>query len=172
MSAIIPILIGIAAEIGAPIVKGMLQKHVGGAAGEVGSVIVDAIAGKVGVPVDELPQVPREQLESAVREIEQDPVAVIAAYTDRLRVSHDLMKAEMGKDSQFGWLWRPAGMWLMLGCVAWYVMLVPLINALLSAVGAHTTLVLIVDFASFVTIFMTYCGLYMGGNTVLRSVKK
>lgn len=172
MSAIASVLIGVAAEIGAPIVKGLLEKHVGGAAGEIGGAVIDAVAGKVGVTPEDLPSAPREELEKAVLEVEQETPALVDAWTSRLRESNRLQLAEMQSETSFGWLWRPAGMWLMLVCIAWYVMVVPLLNTVLTAAGAHTTVALIVDFGSFVTIFVTYCGLYMGGNTLLRSVRK
>lgn len=166
------ILIEIAAKVGAPLVKGILQEHVGGTAGELGGVVIDAIAEKAGVPIEELPKLPEAELGAAVSSVESETPALVRAYNERQRMANELQLAEMKQESNFAWMWRPAGMWLMLVCVAWYVMIVPLLNALLSALGAHTSIVLIVDFASFVTIFMTYCGLYMGGNTILRSVKK
>ena len=173
MSAILTtILVEVAAKVGAPIIKGILEKHVGGTAGEVGGVVIDAIAEKAGVSPDELQNVPAKDLEAAVSEVETQAPEIIRAYTESQREANRLQLAEMAKDSDFGWLWRPAGMWLMLVCVAWYVILVPLLNAVLAAIGAHTTISLIVDFASFVTVFMTYCALYMGGNTVLRSFVK
>ncbi|WP_331373760.1 3TM-type holin [Sinorhizobium chiapasense] len=172
MSVIVTSIILAAAKVGAPIVKGILEKHVGGAAGEVGGAVIDAIAESAGVAPEALPSVPAKELEAAVADVETRAPEIIQAYTASQRETNRLYLAEMDKQSNFGWMWRPAGMWLMLVCVAWYVMIVPLLNALLAALGAHTTITLIVDFASFVTIFMTYCGLYMGGNTILRSVKK
>jgi|GEM_PF-864145 len=176
MSAVLSsILIEVAAKVGAPIVKGILEKHVGGKAGEVGGAVIDAIAEKAGVTPEDLQdpfKVPAKELEKAVAEVETQAPEIVRAYTASQREMNRLQLAEMSKDSNFGWMWRPAGMWLMLVCVAWYVMIVPLLNALLAAIGAHTTISLIVDFASFVTVFMTYCTLYMGGNTVLRSFIK
>ena len=79
------------------------------------------------------------------------------------------MLEEMKKETAFGWLWRPAGMWLLLFCIAWYVVLLPLLNTLLSAAGARQGVLLIVSFSEFVPVFVTFVGLYMGGNTVLRA---
>ncbi|WP_436040009.1 hypothetical protein [Rhizobium sp. LjRoot98] len=60
----------------------------------------------------------------------------------------------------------------MLACVAWYVVLRPLVNATLAALGSRVPVDLGIDMPTFLTIFMTYSGLYMGGNTVIRAVKK
>ncbi|MCA1490080.1 hypothetical protein I6F11_04000 [Ensifer sp. NBAIM29] len=173
MSAVLTsILVDVAAKVGAPLIKGILEKHVGGTAGEVGGVVIDAIAEKAGVAPEKLQDVPVKDLEAAVAQVETDAPEIIRAYTESQRETNRLQLAEMSKENNFGWMWRPAGMWLMLVCVAWYVILVPLLNAVLAAIGARTTVALIVDFASFVTVFMTYCTLYMGGNTVLRSFIK
>ncbi len=84
----------------------------------------------------------------------------------------DLQLAEMNKESAFGWLWRPAGMWLMLACIAWYVCFRPLLNAALAALGSQVTIDIGLDMATFLTIFMTYAGLYMGGNTAKAIAQK
>jgi hypothetical protein len=173
MSAILTgILIEVAARVGAPIVKKILQDKVGGVAGELGGTVIDAIATKAGVPPEELPGLPTPQLEAAVAAVETETPDLVLAYNERLKMSHDLMLAEMSKESGFGWLWRPAGMWLMLGCIAWYVAIRPLLNAMLAAFGSPVVIDTGIDMATFLTIFMTYSGLYMGGNTVIRATTK
>lgn len=47
-------LIAIAAEVGAPIVKKILEQKIGGANGDLAGAIVDAIAGQAGVAPDKL----------------------------------------------------------------------------------------------------------------------
>ena len=169
MSALTTILIGAAVKVGAPIVKSILEKHVGGAAGELGGVVIDAIANKAGVPAEELPSLPVPQIEAAVSAVEAETPNLVAAWTAQQREANRLMLAEMAKETPFGWLWRPAGMWLLLGCIAWYVVLVPLLNTLLLAMGARQGVSLIVSFSEFVPVFVTFVGLYMGGNTVIRA---
>jgi hypothetical protein len=63
-------------------------------------------------------------------------------------------------------------MWLMLACIAWYVAIRPLLNAMLWSIGTGVQIEIGLDMPTFLTIFMTYAGLYMGGNTVIRAVKK
>ena len=169
MSAIVAgILVDIAAKVGAPIVKSILQKHVGGTAGELGGVVIDAIAERAGVPSADLPTAPTGTLEAAVRQVEEQSPELVAAWTESQRETNRLMLEEMKKEIPFGWLWRPAGMWLMLVCVGWYVIVRPLLNAVLAAAGSPAEIAIGMDIASFVGIFTVYSGLYMGGNTVMR----
>lgn len=173
MSAILTsILIDVAAKVGAPIIKKILQDKVGGVAGELGGTVIDAIAEKAGVQPEQLPGLPAPQIEAAVAAAEQETPEIILAYNERQRMSNSLMLAEMNKESGFGWLWRPAGMWLMLACVAWYVALRPLLNAMLAAFGSPVAIDTGIDMSTFLTIFMTYAGLYMGGNTFIRATTK
>ncbi len=169
MSAIVAgILVDIAAKVGAPIVKSILQKHVGGTAGELGGVVIDAIAERAGVPPADLPAVPAGELEAAVKQVEELSPELVAAWTESQRETNRLMLEEMRKETAFGWLWRPAGMWLMLVCVAWYIVVRPLLNAVLAAAGSPAEIAIGMDIGNFVGVFTVYCGLYMGGNTAMR----
>jgi hypothetical protein len=172
MSALISILIGAAAKVGAPIVKGILEKHVGGAAGELGGTVVDAIAAEAGVSSERLPSLPEHVIEAAVASVEQITPELILAQVEQQKEANRLMLAEMDKEGWFGWMWRPAGMWLMLLCIAWFVILRPLVNALLWSFGAAVQIEVGLDLATFLGIFTIYTGLYMGGNTLIRTVKK
>lgn len=172
MSLLATILLSAATKVGAPIVKGILEKHVGGTAGELGGVVIDAIAAKAGVPVEQLEAEQADAIEAAVAAVEAESPEIIAAWTESQREANRLMLAEMGKESAFGWMWRPAGMWLMLACIAWYVILRPLLNALLAAAGSAVSIEIGLDVGNFLGIFTIYTGLYMGGNTVIRSLRK
>lgn len=132
MSIIASVLIEAAARVGAPIVKSLLEKHVSGAAGEAGGAVIDAIAKQASVSPERLPQVPPDRLERAVHLVEETP-DLILAHARSQELGNELMRAEMGQESKFGWMWRPAGMWLMLACVAWLMILRPMVNAMLWA---------------------------------------
>lgn len=168
MSALTTILIGAATKVGAPIVKRILEEKVGGTVGELGGVLIDAIAGKAGVPVDELETLPAPRLEAAIAAVEAETPEILSAWNAQQRETNRLMLEEMKKETPFGWLWRPAGMWLMLFLVAWYIVLLPILNTLLAAVGARQGLVLVIGWPDFFQVFLTFVGLYMGGNTLLR----
>lgn len=167
MSALATILIGAAANAGAPIVKGILEKHFGGTASEIGGAVVNAIAEKAGVTVEALADAPPEQIESAVQSVESEAPELINALVTAQQQGNQLMLAEMGTKSGFGWLWRPAGMWLMLGCIGFYILLLPILGLI---VGHPVPLT--VGFSDFVTVFVTYTSLYMGGNTAIRVLKR
>lgn len=172
MTPIASILIGAAAKVGAPIVKGILEKHVGGAAGQIGGTVIDAIAAQAGVPPEEIPNLPEQHLEEAVAAVEARTPELILAEVEQQKQANAVMLEEMKKDTSFGWLWRPAGMWLMLICIAWFVIIRPVLNALLWTKGAAVQIEVGIDLPTFLGIFVTYTGLYMGGNTLIRSVKK
>jgi hypothetical protein len=166
MSAILAsILVDVAAKVGAPIVKSILQKHVGGTAGELGGVVIDAIAERAGVPAEDLQNVPPADLGKAVAAVEAETPELVTAWTESQREANRLMLAEMQKEAPFGWMWRPAGMWLMLVCIAWYAIVRPLLNAALWALGTATQIDPGIEIGNFLGIFTIYTGLYMGGNT-------
>lgn len=171
MSLVASILIETAARIGAPVVKGLLEKHVGGIAGEAGGAVIDAIAKQAGVQPEQLPQLPADQLERAIDIVEESP-DLILAHARSQELGNELMLAEMGQESRFGWMWRPAGMWLMLACVAWLMILRPVVNAMLWAWSPGLQIEVGLDIANFVAIFTIYTGLYMGGHTVMKTVEK
>lgn len=172
MSAIASILIGVAAKVGAPIVKDILQKQVGGIAGEIGGTVIDAIAGKAGVPVEQLPDVPEAVLEQAVKAVEHETPELLMAHLEQQRETNRLQLAEMQAESKFGWMWRPAGMWLMIACIAWLMFARPLLNALLWSFGSTVQVEVGIDIGTFMGIFTVYTGLYMGGHTALKVFSK
>jgi hypothetical protein len=172
MGPIVSILIAAAAKAGAPIVKGILEKQLGGTAGEIGGTVIDAIAAQAGVVPEKIPSLPEAQIEAAVVAVEERTPELILAHVEQQKEANRLMLAEMDKEGWFGWMWRPAGMWLMLVCVAWLMFLRPLFNALLWGLGSAVQVEIGLDITNFLAIFTIYTGLYMGGNTLIRTVKK
>jgi len=171
MSIVASVLIEAAARVGAPIVKSLLEKHVGGLAGEAGGAVIDAIANQAGVAPEELPHLPPEQIENAIAVVEETPDLILAQARSQ-ELGNELMLAEMSRESAFGWMWRPAGMWLMLACVAWLMIIRPVVNAILWAYDTGIQIEVGIDLANFLGIFTIYTGLYMGGHTVMKTVEK
>ena len=95
------ILIEAATKVGAPIVKQLLEKHLGGTAGEIGGMIIDAIAGKAGVAPDDLPSVPAKDLEAAVAAAEAETPQLVATWVEQQREANRLMLAEMDKNESW-----------------------------------------------------------------------
>lgn len=172
MTVIASILVGVAAKVGAPIVKSLLEQHLGGTASQVGGAVIAAIAERAGVPIEQLPDLPEHELEAVVKSVEADSPALINALLESQREANKLMLAEMQKETAFGWLWRPAGMWLMLVCIFWYIIFRPVVNAILWSVTPGMQIEMGLDVATFLGIFTIYTGFYMGGNTILRGLKK
>lgn len=167
MSTVLTLVVAAAARVGAPFIQKLLRDKVGGVAGEIGSTIIDAVAQKAGVSVPELESLPDDRLESAVLAVEGEAPALLDRYIASQKEANKLMMAEMKTGSGFGWLWRPAGMWLMLLCILWYIILMPLLSAVVTL-----PVVPAVPFGDFVTVFITFVGFYMGGHTAKAVWKK
>lgn len=163
MSAILAsILIDVAARVGAPIVKSLLEKHVGGTAGEIGGMVIDAIAGKAGVTPDELQNQDPKTIENAVRDVEAAAPDLIVAWNVQQQQAIELMRAEMDSSrSWWMWAWRPAWMWFLGFLFLFRLVLMPVTDAILGSSIAAT-----VDLSTMMTLTAWFMGLYMGGHTV------
>lgn len=159
MSALAAILIGVAGKVGAPIVKELLERHIGGTGAAIGGAVIDAIAGKAGVPPDGLPGLPADQLEAAVRAAEADTPELILAWARQQELANELMRAEMDKGPVMSWAWRPLTMWLIMFLWAWSLVIVPMVNA---ALAASVPIYL----QELIWLTTAYMALYMGGHTV------
>lgn len=171
MSIVASVLIEAAARIGAPVVKSLLEKHVGGIAGEAGGAVIEAIASQAGVPPEQLPGLPSERLEQAIGVVEGSPDLILAQARSQ-ELGNELMLAEMSQENWFGWLWRPAGMWMFLILIAWLAMFRPIVNAMLWSADTGVQIEVGIDLATFLAIFTIYTGLYMGGHTVMKAIEK
>lgn len=170
--AITSILIGAAAKIGAPIVKGLLEKHLGGIAGDIGGTIIDTIAGNAGVRAEQLPDLAAPDLEAAIVKTEAEAPELLVQWNIQQKQTHDLLRAEMDKGPFWSWAWRPAGMYLIGFFWTLYVFLYPCLNLFLRLFGASEQLQTIVDVATLLAVSGGFITLYMGGYTVLRGVEK
>lgn len=158
MSALAAILIGVAGKVGAPIVKELLERHVGGAGAAIGGAVIDAIAGKAGVAPDALPGLPSDQLEAAVRAAEADTPELISAWARQQELANELMRTEMDKGPVLSWAWRPLTMWLIGFLWLWSLVAVPVVNATLRG-----SVPIYLD--ELVWLTTAYMALYMGGHT-------
>lgn len=133
LAILAPILI----QAGAPILKRLLEKEVGGTAGQVGSVVVDTIATKLGVPptpeaIAEAHKADPARVEEVVRDLEVSPDWL--PYLAQATAGRDaLLQREDQRESFFAWGWRPAMSWLVIFLFAWAMVLVPTVNAAFKA---------------------------------------
>lgn len=162
------ILIEAATRVGAPIVKQLLEQHVGGTAGEIGGMIIDAIAGNAGVAPDALPSLPAKDLEAAVAAVEAETPHLVAAWVDQQREANRLMLAELDRsESWWTWAWRPAWMWFLGFLFLFRLVLVPIADAILGSDIAAA-----VDLSTMMTLTAWFMGLYMGGHTLKDALTK
>lgn len=155
-------LLDAAIKAGAPIIKGILQKHLGGVAGDLAGTVIDTIAGHAGVTPDELPTLPADQLENAVRAAEDEAPELVLAHVESQRLATQLQIAEMDKDeAAWTWAWRPAWMWLLGFLWLWRLVLVPIADASTGSSIANS-----IDLTTMGWLTTLFAGFYMGGHTV------
>lgn len=161
MLPLLPLLLSTAAQIGAPLIKGILQKEVGGTVSDLGGTIIDAIAAKAGVEPANLPNVSPGALAAAVAATEQETPEIILAHLEQQKATNTLLLAEMAKggESTWTWAWRPAWMWFLMVVWGFEFLITPIINAALHAS------IPIADTGVLTTLTIAYLGLYMGGHT-------
>ena len=162
MGGLAAILIGVAAKVGATMVKtvleGKLGSSIGGAAGDLAGTVIDTIASKAGVQPAELPNLPRKELEQAVTETEAMTPELIALWQAGLQGQFALLMAEQEAWYQSAWRWG----WMYLLAVFWtfYLLVFPMVEAF-AGIDVQR-----VDLAVLLTLTTWFISLYMGGHTV------
>lgn len=163
MSAIGGILAGVAAKVGATLVKSVLEEKIGGTAGKAGGLLVDTVVGtiaeKVGVPVEQLPSLPEKQLEKAVLDVEPVMPELIALWQAGVQGQFGLLMAEQ-REAWYQSAWRWGWMYLLAFFWIWRIVIVPIVNSR-SAVQVEA-----IDLAVLLTLTTWFISLYMGGHTV------
>jgi hypothetical protein len=162
-TAAIAILGPILIKAGAPLLKRVLEQELGNTAGEIGSVVIDSIAGKLGVEPTAEAIVQRHAeapvtAEMAIREVEASAdwinyLAQATAARDRL------LEREDQRESFFSWGWRPAMSWLVIFLFGWALVMVPLANAVFGSSIAPPPVDSILQFAGI------WLVVYGGGHT-------
>lgn len=162
-SAILATLAPILIKAGAPLLKRVLEDEVGGAAGKVGSVVVDTIGAALGVePTPEAIVAKHEQdpagVEAAIRDVEasRDWIMYLAAAT---AARDRLLEREDKRETFFAWGWRPAMSWLVIFLFGWAMVLLPIANA---AFGANIAVPATDDILQFAGVWLV---IYGGGHT-------
>lgn len=167
------ILIPILAEIGAPILKKLIEKNVSSKTGKaVLDTVVDTVAEKIGVspdPEDIAAQyeVDREGTASAIKELEAEQSEKWLEFLSQTYASRDaLLAREDARETFFAWGWRPAMSWLVIFLFGWAMVLIPLLNAAFkAAIPAPAT----EDILQLAGIWLV---IYGGGHTVKSVFKK
>ena len=152
------VILGIAAKIGAPIVKSIIEKKIGGVTGDLAGSVIDAVAEKAGVAPEQLSTAPVTRIEEAVRQVEAEAPEMIALWEAGLKGQFELLQAETREG--FGpsaWRWG----WMYLLAVLWVCafLVVPVLKAFGIALDP-------IDRATLMTLTGWFISLYMGGHTV------
>lgn len=152
-----------AAKIGAPIIRSILQDKLGGAGGVLADVVLEKVAGKAGVSLEELPTLSQTSLDVAVRSVEREGPEIILAHLEAHREMNRVQLAELEKsEGTWTWAWRPAWMWLLGFLWVYALVFQPLIKAaLIPNLGIIDTAILM----GVTGVFVTF---YMGGHTYHR----
>ncbi|MFC3206899.1 hypothetical protein [Aquamicrobium soli] len=160
------ILLDLAGTVAVPVIKSIFADRFGDG-GKLAGDVIDVVAGKLGVPVDQIQDQPPDKVQDALVAAEPEAADMLAQYVESQRLMNETLKAEMDKDGPtWTWAWRPFGMWVFLGLTIHLVAIVPLLNIVLTS-----PLILAMDVPTFVTLFITYTGLYMGGHTAKKAVE-
>lgn len=159
MSGIGAIIAGIAAKVGAKLVGKAVGGAFGPAGGELAETVIDTIAGRLGVPAEDIPAQPEDKLAQAVRETERaDMPELLALWGKGLEGQFALLQAESKEGVlQSAWRWG----WMYLLGLYWThtILLVPVLRA--NGIDIEG-----VDVAVLLTLTTWFISLYMGGHTV------
>lgn len=154
MSLALNAVLNAAYNVSAPMVRFVLDRHVGPLAGTLAGTFIDAVAKRAGVPVEALPNASDETLQAAVLEAEdRDVPELVAVYAQGLTLQQSLAegdRAEGGLASAWRWGW----MYLLAGFWVWALILAPVF----ALPG--------IDTAILMTLTGWFISLYMGGHTV------
>jgi len=129
MSALASILLGAAGELAVPAIKEILGDKLGGAGGEIAGKVIDAIAEKAGVSVEDLPNLESGDLKNAIEEAEPVAADILVQHVESQRLMNETLRAEMDKGGPtWTWAWRPGWMWLLAFVWLYALILRPLTN--------------------------------------------
>ena len=163
MSAIASILVGVAAEVGAPLIKRVLENRFGKASGELAETVIKSVAEKAGAEPIELDALKPADLEKAVLATEAEMPELIALYAAGLDGQFALLQAET-KEGFWQSFWRYGWMYLLAIFWIWRIIVAPIVNQRLGSGGG--VMIEMVDLATLMTLTSWFMALYMGGHTV------
>jgi Holin of 3TMs, for gene-transfer release len=162
MSNLADLILGIAKNVGAPIIKGLLETATPGIVSDIGGKIIDQIAGKAGVSADQLPDLIKREparVDAAVIAAESAMPEMMALWSKGVDGQFALLQAE-AKEGFFHAGWRPATMWLIAALWSWALFGGPVANHFVRLP------IELPDLGKLAWLTTVYMALYMGGHTV------
>ena len=163
MSAIATILLGVATEVGAPLIKRVFEDRFGKASGALAETVIKTVAEKAGVEPIELEKLKPAELEKAVLAVETEMPELIALYAAGLEGQFALLQAET-REGFWQSFWRYGWMYLLAIFWIWRIMVAPIVNQRIGSGGGM--MIEMVDLATLMTLTSWFMALYMGGHTV------
>jgi hypothetical protein len=163
MSAIAGILVGVASEVGAPLIKRVLERRFGKASGDLAEAVIKTVAEKAGAEPIDLEALKPAELKEAVLATEAEMPELIALYTAGLEGQFALLQAET-REGFWQSFWRYGWMYLLAIFWIWRIMLAPIVNQRIGSAGGQ--LIELIDVATLMTLTSWFMALYMGGHTI------
>ena len=152
-------IVTLASQIGAPIIRDILSRKLGAQNGALAADVLERIAMRAGVPVEEVDAAPTDTLKAAIQDVERESPELLALYAQGLEGQFALLQAEAA-DPAWMRAWRPGGMYLIGFLWLWNVVILHVSNA------AWKIALPPVPFEQLIQLSALYFGLYMGGHTV------
>ena len=155
-------LISLAASAGAPLIRQILQRKLGTGSSDLVMAVIDQIAGRAGVKVEEVEDLIKREPEvvlEAMEQTERMAPELIALYAAGLENQFALLSAE-SKGPVWISAWRPLWMYFLMFLWFWNIVVLHLLNAL--AKWALPPM----DMTTLLSLTGLFMALYMGGHTI------
>jgi hypothetical protein len=158
----LPALIAIAAQVGAPMIEKILAGKIGNANASLATDVIAKIATQAGTTVEGLGSLldtSPNDVGSAMKQVEAMSPELIALYAAGLEGQFALLQAEQSEPL---WIraWRPLGMYGLGFLWMWNLVILHAANAFWKIALPQTDLSMLFQLSAL------YMGLYMGGHTV------
>jgi hypothetical protein len=163
VSVIGGIIAGVAAEVGAPLIKRVLERRFGKASGDLAETVIKTVAEKAGAEPIGLEDLKPADLKEAVLATEAQMPELIALYTAGLEGQFALLQSET-REGFWQAFWRYGWMYLLAVFWIWRIIVAPIVNQRIGSGGG--VLIEMVDLATLMTLTSWFMALYMGGHTV------
>lgn len=163
MNPVIPIILGAARELAVPKIKQVLEDRLGDH-GKLAGLVVEKIAEKAGVPLENIPKLGTDALQGAILDAEPETAELLDRHLRGQVIMGETIALDYQKEQWWAWGWRPAWMWMLGFLWLYQLILFPILKAaVLPALPAIDT----TDLLGVTGIFITF---YMGGHTAKKAI--
>lgn len=158
----VPALVALAAQIGAPLIRDILARKIGRENAELATDVIGIVARRAGVAPEDVEKLAADdpaRVMAAMTAAEPEIAALVPLYTAELEARQETFRMEAGEPL---WVraWRPLGMYGLGFLWLWNLVLLHVANAWWKLALPPT------DNATLLQLSALYMSLYMGGHTV------